>query len=108
MNELKTRNTFSVATQSFTRLGDHQAYIYRVYQKNGVHLLCQIISKLLKLIAQFWTCFKPRFFSFEQAAIRIFTPSNVCAMTNLVKAIDLRRLPIMQIHYVFHGRQLNF
>ena len=24
MNELKTRNTFSVATQSFTRLGDHQ------------------------------------------------------------------------------------
>ena len=25
MNELKTRNTFSVATQSFTRLGDHQA-----------------------------------------------------------------------------------
>ena len=28
MNELKTRNTFSVATQSFTRLGDHQAYIY--------------------------------------------------------------------------------
>ena len=25
MNELKTRNTFSVATQSFMRLGDHQA-----------------------------------------------------------------------------------
>ena len=25
MNELKTRNTFSVATQSFTRLGDHHA-----------------------------------------------------------------------------------
>ena len=24
MNELKKRNTFSVATQSFTRLGDHQ------------------------------------------------------------------------------------
>ena len=24
-NELKTRNTFSVATQSFTRLGDQQA-----------------------------------------------------------------------------------
>ena len=29
-------------------------------KKNGAHLLCQIISKLLKLIAQFWTCFKPR------------------------------------------------
>ena len=29
-------------------------------------------------------------------------------MTNLVKAIDLRCPPIMQIHYVFHGRQLNF
>ena len=29
-------------------------------------------------------------------------------MTNLVKAIDLRCLSIMQIHYVFHGRQLNF
>ena len=29
-------------------------------------------------------------------------------MTNLVKAIDLRCFPIMQIHYVFHGRQLNF
>ena len=30
MNELKTRNTFSVATQSFTRLGDHQfpSFIY--------------------------------------------------------------------------------
>ena len=84
--------------------------VYRVYQKkkNGAHLLCLIISKLLKLIAQFWTCFKPRFFSFEQAVIRIFTPSNVCAMTNLVKAIDLRCPPIMQIHYAFHGRQLNF
>ena len=34
----------------------------------------------------------------EQAVIRIFTPSNVCAMTNLVKAIDLRCPPIMQIH----------
>ena len=29
-------------------------------------------------------------------------------MTNLVKAIDLKYPPIMQIHYVFHGRQLNF
>ena len=29
-------------------------------------------------------------------------------MTNLVKAIDLRCPPIMQIHYVFHGRQLIF
>ena len=29
-------------------------------------------------------------------------------MTNLLKAIDLRCLSIMQIHYVFHGRQLNF
>ena len=38
---------------------------YRVYKKNGVHLLCQIISKLLKLIAQFWTCFKPRSFLFR-------------------------------------------
>ena len=37
-------------------------------------------------------------FSFEQAVIRIFTPSNVCAMTDLVKAIDLRCPPIMQIH----------
>ena len=40
MNELKTGNTFSVATQSFTRLGDHIyyiyiIYIYRVYQKKG-------------------------------------------------------------------------
>ena len=78
-----------------------------MYQKNGVHVLCQIISKLLELIEQFWTCFEPRSFSFEQAVIRIFTPRNVRAMTNLVKAIDLRRPPIMQIHYVFHGRQLN-
>ena len=37
-------------------------------------------------------------FSLEQAVIRIFTPSNVCAMTNLLKAIDLRCPPIMQIH----------
>ena len=29
-------------------------------------------------------------------------------MKNLVKAIDLKYPPIMQIHYVFHGRQLNF
>ena len=34
-------------------------------KKNGAHLLCQIISKLLKLIAQFWTCFKPRSFLFR-------------------------------------------
>ena len=83
---------------------------FRVFVKsgNGAHLLCQIISKLLKLIAQFWTCFKPRSFSFKQVVIRIFTPSNVCAITNLVKAIDLRCPPIMQLHYVFHGRQLNF
>ena len=39
--------------------------VYRVYKKNGAHLLCQIISKLLKLIAQFWTCFKPRSFLFR-------------------------------------------
>ena len=38
---------------------------YRVYKKNGVHVLCLIISKLLKLIAQFWTCFKPRSFLFR-------------------------------------------
>ena len=37
-------------------------------------------------------------FSFEQAVICIFTPSNICAMSNLVKAIDLRCRPIMQIH----------
>ena len=70
--------------------------------------MCLVISKLLKLIAQFWTCFKPRSFLFRTSVIRIFTPSNVCAMTNLVKAIDLRCFPIMQIHYVFRGRQLNF
>ena len=29
-------------------------------------------------------------------------------MTNLVKALDLRCPPIMQIYYVFHRRQLNF
>ena len=34
-------------------------------KKNGAHLLCQIISKLLKLIAQFWACFKPRSFLFR-------------------------------------------
>ena len=28
-------------------------------------------------------------------------------MTNLVKAIGLGCFPIMQIHYVFHGHQLN-
>ena len=38
---------------------------YRVYKKNRAHLLCLIISKLLKLIAQFWTCFKPRSFLFR-------------------------------------------
>ena len=38
---------------------------YRVYQKNGVHVLCLIISKLLKLMEQFWTCFKPRSFLFR-------------------------------------------
>ena len=27
--------------------------VYYVYKKNGAHLLCQIISKLLKLITQF-------------------------------------------------------
>ena len=32
------------------------------------------------------------------AGIRIFTASNVCAMSNLVKAIDLRCRPIMQIY----------
>ena len=67
-------------------------------KKNGVHVLCLIISKLLKLIEQFWTCFKLRFFSFEQAVIGIFTPRNVRAMANLVKAIDLRCPPIMQIN----------
>ena len=60
--------------------------IYRVYKKNGVHVLCLIISKLLKLIEQFWTCFKPRSFLF-------------CSFRfHLVKAIDLRCPPIMQIH----------
>ena len=34
-------------------------------KKNGVHVLCLIISKLLKLIEQFWTCFKPRSFLFR-------------------------------------------
>ena len=40
----------------------HADVEYRVYKKNRAHLLCLIISKLLKLIAQFWTCFKPRSF----------------------------------------------
>ena len=40
-------------------------YIYRVYKKNEVLILRLIISKLLKLIAQFWTCFKPRSFLFN-------------------------------------------
>ena len=71
--------------------------------------MCLIISKLLKLIEQFWTCFKPRSFLFRTSRIiRVFTPRNVRAITNLVKAIDLRCPPIIQIHYVFHGRQLNF
>ena len=70
--------------------------------------MCQIISKLLKLIAQFLLVLNHVLFSFEQAVIRIFSPSNVCVMTNLVKASDFRCLPIMQIHYVFHGRELNF
>ena len=34
-------------------------------KKNGAHLLCLIISKLLKLIVQFCTCFKPRSFLFR-------------------------------------------
>ena len=34
-------------------------------KKNGAHLLCLIIPKLLKHIAQFWTCFKPRSFLFR-------------------------------------------
>ena len=34
-------------------------------KKNGVHVLCLIISKLLKLIGQFWTCFKPGSFLFR-------------------------------------------
>ena len=42
-------------------------YIYRMYQKNGAHLLRQIISKLLKLIARFWTCLKPRSFLFRRS-----------------------------------------
>ena len=32
-------------------------WIYRVHKKNGAHHLCQIISKLLKLIAQFLDLF---------------------------------------------------
>ena len=70
--------------------------------------MCLIISKLLKLINNFGLALNHVLFSFEQAVIRIVTPRNVRAMTNLVKAIDLRCPPIMQIHYVFHGRQLNF
>ena len=84
------------------------ALFYRVYKKIGVYVLCLIISKLLKLIEQVWTCFKLRSFLFRTSRISYFTPRNVRAMTNLVKAIDLRCPPIMQIHYVFHGRQLNF
>ena len=42
-----------------------QCNLHTVYKKNGAHRLCQIISKLLKLIAQFWTCFKPRSFLFR-------------------------------------------
>ena len=72
-------------------------------KKNGVHLFCLIISKLLKLIAYL----NYVLFSFEQAVIRIFTPCNVYAMTNLVKAIDLRCPPIMQINYAFHSRHFR-
>ena len=60
--------TFTTSTQRTLRHCIHY-YINILYtgciKKNGVHLLCQIISKLLKLIAQFWTCFKPRSFLFR-------------------------------------------
>ena len=39
--------------------------IYRVYKKNAIHILCLIISKVLKLIGQVWTCFQQRSFLFR-------------------------------------------
>ena len=59
-------STKSVKAQASQRTLRHCIHLYTgCIKKNGVHLLCQIISKLLKLIAQFWTCFKPRSFLFR-------------------------------------------
>ena len=40
-------------------------------------------------------------FSFEQAVIHIFTASNNCALSNLVKDIDLRYCPVIEILLCF-------
>ena len=95
---------FYVAIVTYMTLGDacyspYDCIMYSIVKrytgcikKNGAHLLRLIISKLLKLIVQFF---------FEQAVNRIFTPSNVCAMTNLVKAIDLRCRIMIEISVLF-------
>ena len=45
--------------------------IYRVYKKNAIHL-CLIISEVLKLIGQFWTCFKQCSFLFRTSCHSYF------------------------------------
>ena len=45
---------------------------YRVYRKNAIQFLCLIISKVLKLIGQFWTCFKQYSYLFRTSCNSYF------------------------------------
>ena len=41
-------------------------------KKNAIHFLCLIISKVLTLVGQFWTCFKQRSFLFRTSCHSYF------------------------------------
>ena len=72
--------------------------IYSVYKKTETTFCIQNSWNTKAYSTNFGLVLNHILFSLEQALIRIFTASNLYAMSNLVKAIDLKCRPIMQIY----------